>query len=121
MVVFMVSGGVIDMDELVGVSRKDSEVLIGDKVVDSELDVSMDLVAGLLDKELLRVEVSIHTSVYTSYMEFHGYCLNQGFRINELSICFEKIPLRSIPPKFVFLKVTRKWSLVCVVPWICTL
>lgn len=58
----------VNVDELVGVSRKDSEVLIGDKVVDSELDVSMDLVAGLLDTELLRVEVSIHTSVYTSYI-----------------------------------------------------
>ena len=64
----MASGGVIDMDEFVGVSRKESEVLIGDKVVDSELDVSMDLVAGLLDKEWLRVEVSIHTSVYTGYI-----------------------------------------------------
>ena len=58
----------VDVDEFVGVSRKESEVLIGDKVVDSELDVSMDLVAGLLDKEWLRVEVSIHTSVYTGYI-----------------------------------------------------
>ena len=58
----------VNVDEFVGVSRKESEVLIGDKVVDSELDVSMDLVAGLLDKELLRVEVSIHTSVYTGYI-----------------------------------------------------
>ena len=58
----------VDVDEFVGVSRKESEVLIGDKVVDSELDVSMDLVAGLLDTELLRVEVSIHTSVYTGYI-----------------------------------------------------
>ena len=58
----------VDVDEFVGVSRKESEVLIGDKVVDSELDVSMDLVVGLLDKELLRVEVSIHTSVYTGYI-----------------------------------------------------
>jgi hypothetical protein len=88
MVVSMVSGGVIDMDELVGVSRKEIEVLIGDKVVDSELDVSMDLVAGLLDTELLRVEVSIHTSVYTSYMEFHGYCLNEGFINHILSYSF---------------------------------
>ena len=58
----------VDVDEFVGVSRKESEVLIGDKVVDSELDVSMDLVVGLLDKELLRIEVSIHTSVYTGYI-----------------------------------------------------
>ena len=58
----------VNVDEFVGVSRKESEVLIGDKVVDSELDVSMDLVAGLLDKEWLRVEVSIHTSVYTGYI-----------------------------------------------------
>ena len=58
----------VNVDEFVGVSRKESEVLIGDKVVDSELDVSMDLVVGLLDKELLRVEVSIHTSVYTGYI-----------------------------------------------------
>ena len=58
----------VDVDEFVGVSRKESEVLIGDKVVDSELDVSMDLVVGLLDKEWLRVEVSIHTSVYTGYI-----------------------------------------------------
>ena len=54
---YMVSGGdvgvCVNVDELVGVSRKEIEVLIGDKVVDSELDVSMDLVAGLLDKELL--------------------------------------------------------------------
>lgn len=70
MVEFMTrsKGSCVDVDEFVGVSRKDSEVLIGDKVVDSELDVSMDLVAGLLDTELLRVEVSIHTSVYTSYI-----------------------------------------------------
>lgn len=46
-------GVCVNVDELVGVSRKEIEVLIGDKVVDSELDVSMDLVAGLLDKELL--------------------------------------------------------------------
>ena len=58
----------VDVDEFVGVSRKESEVLIGDKVVDSELDVSMDLVVGLLDTEWLRVEVSIHTSVYTGYI-----------------------------------------------------
>ena len=58
----------VNVDEFVGVSRKESEVLIGDKVVDSELDVSMDLVVGLLDKEWLRVEVSIHTSVYTGYI-----------------------------------------------------
>jgi hypothetical protein len=58
----------VNVDEFVGVSRKESEVLIGDKVVDSELDVSMDLAVGLLDKELLRVEVSIHTSVYTGYI-----------------------------------------------------
>lgn len=70
----------VNVDEFVGVSRKESEVLIGDKVVDSELDVSMDLVVGLLDTELLRVEVSIHTSVYTGlYMRFHGYCLNEMF------------------------------------------
>lgn len=58
----------VNVDEFVGVSRKESEVLIGDKVVDSELDVSMDLVVGLLDKEWLLVEVSIHTSVYTGYI-----------------------------------------------------